>query len=291
MPSILRVNVIAAKDLTAKDWTTSDPFVIIKLGGQSHKTSVIFRNLSPVWNFSCDFIITPALVDARIQLECWDKDLIGRDFLGRLSIPAYEAVFNAFDDPRNTPSWHMLSARSPKEKISGELKLKFGYVGDLGHDIKQLEAFAANLRKQHLQATLVSSEDPADELYSPSEAISSLSGRSPINANTNLSLESIDIENSVDSISNITNLVEGSSLDHTALRGMLSLEIQSGCIAASFDNSNVDPFVVITFGQKTFKTRILRKTVNPVWNERAVIHVKHVDLETNHPISLGNSRL
>ncbi|KAJ3116354.1 hypothetical protein HDU96_009817 [Phlyctochytrium bullatum] len=152
----MRPLVLSAKGLMAKDRSSSDPFVVIKLGGQTHKTHVVFKNLSPTWNYSCDFIITPALVDARIQFDCWDKDLIGRDFLGHLSIAVNEVLFTALEDPKNVPSWHMLLPRSPKEKVSGEIQLKCGYVGELSHDLKQLQMFAANVVKPAFQ-----------ELYSP----------------------------------------------------------------------------------------------------------------------------
>jgi Ca2+-dependent lipid-binding protein len=58
-----------------------------------HRTPVIYKNLSPVWNFECTFIVTPVLIDSDIEFLVWDKDLIGKDFLGQLVLPLSEVSF------------------------------------------------------------------------------------------------------------------------------------------------------------------------------------------------------
>ena len=37
---------------------------------------------------------------------------------------------------------------------------------------------------------------------------------------------------------------------------------------------DMDPFVVISFGKKVFRTRVLRHTLNPVWDEKLLFHVR-----------------
>jgi phosphatidylserine decarboxylase len=39
----------------------------------------------------------------------------------------------------------------------------------------------------------------------------------------------------------------------------------------SFD---MDPFVVISFGKKVFRTRVIRHQLNPVWDEKLLFHVR-----------------
>jgi phosphatidylserine decarboxylase len=36
----------------------------------------------------------------------------------------------------------------------------------------------------------------------------------------------------------------------------------------------VDTFVVISFGRKVFRTRVIRHSRNPVWDEKLLFHVR-----------------
>jgi phosphatidylserine decarboxylase len=40
---------------------------------------------------------------------------------------------------------------------------------------------------------------------------------------------------------------------------------------------DMDPFVVISFGKKVFRTRVIRHSLNPVWDERLLFHVRHYE--------------
>ena len=37
---------------------------------------------------------------------------------------------------------------------------------------------------------------------------------------------------------------------------------------------DMDPFVVISFGKKVFRTRVIRHSRNPVWDEKLLFHVR-----------------
>ncbi|WVQ75864.1 phosphatidylserine decarboxylase [Cryptococcus sp. DSM 104548] len=61
--------------------------------------------------------------------------------------------------------------------------------------------------------------------------------------------------------------------------GIVILEIQKAedlpklknALRVSFD---MDPFVVISFGKKVFRTRVIRHSLNPVWDEKLLFHVR-----------------
>lgn len=36
----------------------------------------------------------------------------------------------------------------------------------------------------------------------------------------------------------------------------------------------MDPFVIVSFGKKVFRTRVVRHSRNPVWDERLFFHVQ-----------------
>jgi phosphatidylserine decarboxylase len=39
----------------------------------------------------------------------------------------------------------------------------------------------------------------------------------------------------------------------------------------------MDPFVVISFGKKVFRTRVIRHSLNPVWDEKVLFHVRQYE--------------
>jgi len=36
----------------------------------------------------------------------------------------------------------------------------------------------------------------------------------------------------------------------------------------------MDPFVVVSFGKKVFRTRVVRHSLNPTWDEKLLFHVR-----------------
>jgi len=47
----------------------------------------------------------------------------------------------------------------------------------------------------------------------------------------------------------------------------------------------MDPFVVISFGKKVFRTRVIRHSRNPVWDEKLLFHVRKY--ETSFKVQLA----
>ena len=39
----------------------------------------------------------------------------------------------------------------------------------------------------------------------------------------------------------------------------------------------MDPFVVISFGKKVFRTRVIRHSLNPTWDEKLLFHVRRYE--------------
>lgn len=40
---------------------------------------------------------------------------------------------------------------------------------------------------------------------------------------------------------------------------------------------DMDPFVVISFGKKVFRTRVIRHSRNPIWDEKLLFHVRRYE--------------
>ncbi|KZP19931.1 hypothetical protein FIBSPDRAFT_932533 [Athelia psychrophila] len=61
--------------------------------------------------------------------------------------------------------------------------------------------------------------------------------------------------------------------------GIVMLEIQGATDLPRLKNMtrtgwDMDPFVVISFGKKVFRTRIIRHSLNPTWDEKLLFHVR-----------------
>ncbi|XP_068637252.1 protein C2-DOMAIN ABA-RELATED 11 [Aristolochia californica] len=74
---LLKVLVLQGKHLAVRDFRTSDPYVIVKLGNQTAKTKVINSCLNPVWNEELNFSVTEPT--GILRLEVYDKDRFKAD--------------------------------------------------------------------------------------------------------------------------------------------------------------------------------------------------------------------
>ena len=48
---------------------------------------------------------------------------------------------------------------------------------------------------------------------------------------------------------------------------------------------DMDPFVVVSFGKKVFRTRVVRHSLNPTWDEKLLFHVRRY--ETSFKVQLS----
>ncbi|KAJ7253579.1 phosphatidylserine decarboxylase-domain-containing protein [Mycena rebaudengoi] len=59
------------------------------------------------------------------------------------------------------------------------------------------------------------------------------------------------------------------------IAGAVDLPRLRNMTRTSFD---MDPFVVISFGKKVFRTRVIRHSLNPVWDEKMLFHVRRYEI-------------
>ncbi|BFG25501.1 hypothetical protein CerSpe_117760 [Prunus speciosa] len=62
------------------------------------------------------------------------------------------------------------------------------------------------------------------------------------------------------------------------LRGLLRIHIQRGVNLAVRDMRSSDPYVVVKMGKQKLKTRVVKRNVNPEWDERLTLSVADANL-------------
>jgi C2 domain len=115
----LRLQVLSCTGLLAKDRNgASDPYVVVSVLNNKHQTPVAKRTLNPTYtkDATFDFPIYLSLADRLgvLELVVWDKDYLGKDYLGEAALPLDDwfTCFApdekdrsfAFDDAGNTVS-------------------------------------------------------------------------------------------------------------------------------------------------------------------------------------------
>src|SRR3989338_4154792 len=137
----LLVHVLAARGLAGKDKERmADPFVRVKIGTQSLKTTTLERSLAPRWNETFRYEMTESCPD--ISLTIWDEKT--KLFMGETTIP--------LDGHKDVPF-----------QLSKEhwFRLKGKREGPRTTDIKQMKAQRKDAKKKakkHDYADLISGE-------------------------------------------------------------------------------------------------------------------------------------
>ena len=82
----LDCRVCAARNLADTQWISKpDPYCIVKLEGQVHKTSVKDNNTNPVWDEVFKFVVADEN-SSQLRLELWNKNLVSDEFLGQYTL-------------------------------------------------------------------------------------------------------------------------------------------------------------------------------------------------------------
>ncbi|KAK9115765.1 hypothetical protein Sjap_014712 [Stephania japonica] len=74
---LLRVRVIRGVNLAVRDVVSSDPYIVIKMGKQKLKTSVMKKNVNPEWNE--ELTLSVSNPEIPVKLTVYDKDTFSMD--------------------------------------------------------------------------------------------------------------------------------------------------------------------------------------------------------------------
>lgn len=232
-----------------------------------------------------------------LDCVCWDKDRFGKDYLGEIEI-LLEDIF-ANDKPEQPAKWYPLIGRrsGPKKNkdISGEVQLQFTIYDASAPGstpAQTMEKFWA-LARVDVDATTIPARSGTPDVPAP---VPSLNDDDEEDEDDDL-LED-DEEPSDETEDSTKPEVVARRRRRMRIRGLkkrkrhqlyefsngsdvvgiVFLEIQKvvdlppekNLTRTSFD---MDPFVIASLGKKTYRTRVIRHNLNPVYNEKMIFQV------------------
>lgn len=284
---MLKVYVIRGRNLAAKDKSgTSDPYLSVTLGPSKQTTPTISKTLNPEWKVCFDM---PLLGVPLIECTCWDKDTFGKDYMGEFDIAVEDLFVNGA--VQTEPRWYPLISKrkqsGKKSEVSGEIQMQFQLLSSANP-----AATPDEIRQRFRQ---IISTEYADEGDSLSRQTSSLDQDDDDDAQ---SVDETEIDTASDTNaaadkkkkrkklavlrrkSIAARAYEFTGAD-SGVAGIVFMEVvkvtdlppQKNMTKTSFD---MDAFVTVALGRKVLRTKVVRHSLNPVYNEKMVFQVmKH----------------
>lgn len=249
------------------------------------------KTLNPEWNHLCDLPVT-SIKDLLLDIVCWDKDRFGKDYMGEFEV-ALEDIF-ANGKVSQEAQWYPLKSKRGgsrrKEKkdsnISGEVQLQFKLYdpstpGAAAPQVMEKFWAIAGSENDNLTPTKSGSDDASptgdededDEDDEPSGSADEVDD--PTKPET---VEKKRRRRRIRGLKKRKAHQLYEFVGASTVAGIIFLEISSvtdlpperNVTRTSFD---MDPFVVASLGRKTFRTRVVRHKLNPVFNEKMIFQV------------------
>jgi phosphatidylserine decarboxylase len=296
MGLVLKVEVLRGRNLAAKDKSgTSDPFLVLTLGDAKEATSVISRTLNPEWNQTFELPILTA-DSALLEAVCWDKDRFRNDYMGEFDV-VLEDLFASGSTSTEAKWFPVKAKRSGRRKskkdsnISGEILIKFtlqdplntaatpsqtlqrfyGVVADGDDDEEDDGDILARIRTGDLDDLSEEDDEDKDPSDETDEGPSTPSGDGEEKQRRRRRAK-------IKKLKRKTKLKAYEFSNTSDVAGVLFLEInritdlppEKNVTRTSFD---MDPFVVASLGRKTYRTKVIKHELNPVYNEKLVFQV------------------
>lgn len=296
MGLVLKVEVLRGRNLAAKDKSgTSDPFLVLTLGDAKEATSVISKTLNPEWNQTFELPILTA-DSALLEAVCWDKDRFRNDYMGEFDV-VLEDLFASGATSTEAQWFPVKAKRSGRRKskkdsnISGEILIKFtlydplntaatpsqtlqrfyGVVAEDDDDEEDDDDLLARIQTRDLDD--LSEED--DEYKDPSDETDegpptpSGDGEEKQRRRRRAKIKNLKRKSKLKAYE-FSNTSDVAGVLFLEINRITDLPPEKNVTRTSFD---MDPFVVASLGRKTYRTKVIKHELNPVYEEKLVFQV------------------
>lgn len=120
---IVNVVLVSCRDMVIKDVFSSDPYCILHLGLQSHKSSIKYNTLNPKYHEHFSFSWNG---QDKLKMEFYDKDNFSSDdHMGVTEVNL--SIFNE-QSTAVVSQWYPIKHRHHPEKLQGEVKLEISFT-------------------------------------------------------------------------------------------------------------------------------------------------------------------
>ncbi|EPS45252.1 hypothetical protein H072_765 [Dactylellina haptotyla CBS 200.50] len=292
---VLKVTIVEGRDLAAKDRSgKSDPYVVVNLDGYRNVTHAVPKSLNPAWNITFDIPVSKT-GSHDLHCICWDKDRFGKDYMGEFEVPLDEYFSSGASEI--TSRWFQLVSTKKKAKISGEIQLDLALFEKSGKpaSIEQiLSIFKGSpsiagtpmLEFENpagLGVDMGSDDDMSDEDDDTADEGIEATGSSKQDTDEKekkkkKKKKSLKLKTKAKKMRKKKPVNSYEFANSSDVVGVMFIEISSctdlppekNMTRTSFD---CDPFVVVSLGKKTYRTRVIRHCLDPKFDEKMVFQV------------------
>jgi phosphatidylserine decarboxylase len=254
-------------------------YLVLSLGDARGSTSTIYKSLNPEWDQTIELPVS-GIQSAILTCACWDKDRFGKDYMGEFECTLEEIFANKKSE--QLPRWLALESRRQGKKasiVTGEIQLQFTLVDSSN------PTTTSDVIMQHLHTLISTSNPDLTEVEQDLETEADAAQDSAAQDSTAQDSTAEVTEKKKRRLLRIAKIKKKAkdlgyafNSSSSSLAGVLFLEVQKivdlppekNVTRTGFD---MDPFVIVSLGRKTFRTRVVRHNLNPVWDEKLVFQV------------------
>ncbi|KAF3273329.1 hypothetical protein TWF970_009240 [Orbilia oligospora] len=288
---VLKVTVVQGRNLAPKDRSgKSDPYVVVTLDDYRNVTHAVPKSLDPTWNTTFDMPLAKSGAH-ELHCICWDKDRFGKDYMGEFEVSLDE--FFSSGTAEVSSRWFELVSTRKKAKISGEIQLNLLVVDKSGKPASVEQILSVFKASPSVAGTpLLELENPAglgldmgsdDEVSDEDEESGEESPETPglpkqEGEEKKKSKKRLKLKGRGKGTKSKKNDTSYELTNNGDVVGVMFIEIlacsdlppEKNMTRTSFD---CDPFVVVSLGKKTYRTRVIRHCLDPKFDEKMVFQL------------------